>query len=307
VSTLQETRARFEAALDTLILDIRQDHNILAAILCGSLSHDEVWDKSDIDLVLVSIDGVTAKDFALISDDINVHTNVMTRSAFKQRIDSTLRNSFGHSLFAKAKLIFTSDPSIEQLFAELHSIGERDTHVQQMQSLQGVLASLYKAKKWFEIKNDLDYTALFILFAANNLAQMEVGSHGKLVAREVLPDALELNPALFNKIYSELLNKKKTRKAVGEAIAAIDDYIEARQKATCQPILDYLMEAGEPRSMTEINHYFHRNYNLESVILICEWLSDCGVIDKMSTPRKLTNKSRQDIEELAFFYINPDF
>jgi hypothetical protein len=32
------------------------DRSIVAAILCGSLSHDTVWAKSDIDLVLVTID-----------------------------------------------------------------------------------------------------------------------------------------------------------------------------------------------------------------------------------------------------------
>ena len=35
---------------------VQQDRSILAAILCGSLSHDTVWAKSDIDLVLVTID-----------------------------------------------------------------------------------------------------------------------------------------------------------------------------------------------------------------------------------------------------------
>ena len=48
-------RQRFEAALDALVEEIREDNHILAAILCGSLSHDEVWDKSDIGLVLVCV------------------------------------------------------------------------------------------------------------------------------------------------------------------------------------------------------------------------------------------------------------
>ena len=45
--------------------------------------------------------------------------------------------------------------------------------------------------------------------------------------------------------------------------------------------------------------------NIDSVVILCEWLSDQGVIDKLSTPVKLTNKSRQSIDELAFFYLPP--
>jgi predicted nucleotidyltransferase len=46
----------FTAALDALVKDIKRDRAILAVVLCGSLSHDTVWAKSDIDLVLVTID-----------------------------------------------------------------------------------------------------------------------------------------------------------------------------------------------------------------------------------------------------------
>ncbi len=50
-------RRRFQAALDTLLEQVRDDRHILAAVLCGSLSHDQVYERSDIDLVLVCADG----------------------------------------------------------------------------------------------------------------------------------------------------------------------------------------------------------------------------------------------------------
>ena len=58
---------RFADALDALVAGIKKDRSILAAILCGSLSHDTVWDKSDIDLLLITADDKNAKgsDIAL--------------------------------------------------------------------------------------------------------------------------------------------------------------------------------------------------------------------------------------------------
>ena len=47
---------QFTVALEALVEQIKGDRSVLAAILCGSLSHDTVWAKSDIDLVLVTID-----------------------------------------------------------------------------------------------------------------------------------------------------------------------------------------------------------------------------------------------------------
>lgn len=64
---------------------MKKDRSILAAILCGSLSHDTVWAKSDIDLVLVTIDDrqVTPSDVALSADAVNVHAILVPRTELR--------------------------------------------------------------------------------------------------------------------------------------------------------------------------------------------------------------------------------
>ena len=52
----QAIHQRFSAALDALIERVKADRSILAVMLCGSLSHDVVWEKSDIDLIFVTVD-----------------------------------------------------------------------------------------------------------------------------------------------------------------------------------------------------------------------------------------------------------
>ena len=52
--TRSNVAARFNAALEALIEEVKQDRSVLAAILCGSLSHDTVWEKSDIDMLFVT-------------------------------------------------------------------------------------------------------------------------------------------------------------------------------------------------------------------------------------------------------------
>src|ERR1051325_2697535 len=64
----------FTRALDALVEQIKGDRSILAAILCGSLSYDTVWARSDIDLVLVAIDDkkLQLADLSLYSDGVNI-------------------------------------------------------------------------------------------------------------------------------------------------------------------------------------------------------------------------------------------
>jgi hypothetical protein len=296
---------RFREALEALVAQVKEDRSVLAAILCGSLSHDKVWAKSDIDLVLVTIDDkkVEAGDLALYADGVNVHACLMPRAQFRKMAEVSIRNSFMHSLLAKGRLLFTHDETITDLCARMRAIGERDTQVQLLRAATHALGPLYKARKWLLTRGDLDYTALWILYAATPLAQIEVIGRRLLADREVIPQAMTLNPGFFKRVYADLLNGKKTRKNVQEALEAADQYLAERAATLFAPVIEHLREVGEARSSTEIEGFFQRNFDVSGVTAACEYLADQGLIGKASTPVQLTRKSNIEVQELAFFYL----
>jgi len=298
---------KFSAALDRLIEQVKLDRSILAAILCGSLSHDTVWAGSDIDLVLVTIDdktfGKEADGLSLYADEVNVHAFMMPRANFRKTVEGTLRNSFMHSLLAKGRLLYTHDPTIEDLCRKLQGIGERDTRLQLLRAATAALGPLYKAHKWFVTRRDLDYTALWILYAATPLAQIEVIGRRLLADREVIPQAMKLNPEFFRIVYTDILNGKKTAKSIQAALDAMDTYIAERVDTLFEPVLEHLREVGEARSTSEIENYFERNLGIAGVTTACEYLADRGIIGKASTAAKLTKRSNIEVQELAFVYL----
>lgn len=296
---------QFHAALDALVAQIKEDRTILAAILCGSLSYDAVWAKSDVDLVLVTLDDKQANPdgLALFADGVNVHTLLLSRTAFRQIVEGALSNSFMHSFLAKGRLLYAQDPTIVGLCERLREIGARDSQVQLLRAATNVLPPLYKAHKFFLTRGDLDYTALWILATATPLAQVEVFTAHRLADREVIPQALQLNPAFFKMIYSDLLNARKTKKAVQGALDAIDAYVAERAPVLFAPVLDHLRDAGEARSCTEIEDHFKRHFNVEGVTTACEYLADQQLVGKAATPVRLTKKSNVAVQELAFFYL----
>ena len=136
------TQQKFSAALDSLIDKVKLDRSILAAILCGSLSHDMVWAKSDIDLLLVTIDDKkTGKDsLSLYADGINVHACLLPRSEFRRTVEGAIRNSFLHSLLAKGRLLYTHDETITALCEQLQTIGTRDIQWQLLSAAASAVA-----------------------------------------------------------------------------------------------------------------------------------------------------------------------
>lgn len=303
---LSTTVHKFETALAALIDQVKRDRSVLAAILCGSLSHDTVWDKSDIDLVLVTKDENKAKGsgLALYADGLNVHAMLMPRTEFRKVVEGSAPSSFQHSFLAKGRLLYTHDETIAGLCERLRVLGERDIQAQILNAAAIALPAIYKAHKWFLTRGDLEYTALWILYAATPLARIETLNAHLLADREVILQAMKLNPTFFKVIYIDLLNTKKTVKIIQAALAAVDGYVSERAPELFAPVIDYLRDVGEARSVTEIDDHFKRNFGISSVDGVCEYLADQGLIGKASLPVRLTKNSNVEVQELSFFFIS---
>ena len=297
---------KFSDALDELVAQVKEDRSVLAAILCGSLSHDTVWEKSDIDLALVTFDDKTTEKahVSLDAGGVNVHAFLMPRAEFRKTVEGSVRNSFTHSLLAKGRLLYTHDETIAALCGRLHEIGDRDTQLQLLVAATQALGTIDKAHKWLVTRGDLDYAALWILYAATPLARIEVMGARLLADREVIPQAIKLNPELFKTIYSDLLNAKKTRKSLQSALDAVDRYMADRAEVLFRPVIEHLREVAEVRSATEIEAHFKRTMNVEGVTVACEYLADRGIIARASIAAHLTRKSNVMVQELAFVCLS---
>lgn len=304
---MTSTRNLYEEALESLVARLKGDRTIIAAILFGSLAYDEVWDKSDIDLYLVSEDDKHAPrgGFCLLENGINIHAQVMTRSKFKSSLEGDLQGSFFHSSFSRSRLLFSKDESIDAYYRNVDHVGARDREMQLLRSASWLLPGLAKAEKWFWVKKDLEYSFVWILSCVDRLAAIEVISNGEVPGREVIQQALRHNPSFFNAIYTDLIHGPKTEETIHRALDQINQYLDERMDLLFKPILDYLAEAGGTRSTSELDVYFTK-IQAGGLSTAYEWLADKGVIQKVPVPLRLGEKSRVAVNEAAYYYDGGD-
>jgi len=299
----ESIRARYQAALETFVAKVKQDSYIIAAILGGSLSHDQVWEKSDIDILLVGrSEKVRERSYYLLEDGINIHAWLLSRSRFKEQIERALQSSFFHSYFSKSTLLFSTDETISEYYQNIQHLGARDRELQLLRAGTWVLPILAKAEKWLYVKNDPAYSFLWLMYMVGGLATVEVLMHSEITGREVVQQAMKHNPTFFSAIYFDLIAQPVDAAAVERALRMVDDYLDERLYTLFQPILDYLGAAGGPRSATELDRYFEKKVQSETLGAAYEWLADKGAIQKISTPLRLTEKSRVAVEEAAYYY-----
>lgn len=296
---------QYYEAVDSLVEKVQEDPNVLAAIVAGSFSHAQVWEKSDLDVELIGSDGIrpTKSFFSLVENGINIHANLTPRNSFKKTIEGAQQGSFMHSYFSHSKLLFSRDQSITDWYdrnASRDSIGGRDKQLQLINVIDDIIPSLIYAEKQFYVNNDLIVSFLTILHVVEGLARIEVLLNNEIPAREVIQPALRYNPEFFDQVYTSLINCEKTEKVIQDALEAINAYIDEHQ-FIFQPILDYLEEQAGPRSNSEMNAHFHHRFRHASVDIICQWLAWKGIINQVSVPIKLTVKSQISVEEPAYY------
>jgi RNA polymerase sigma factor (sigma-70 family) len=300
-----ETVALFTAALDSFVAKVKQDRYVIAAILYGSLSHDTVWRKSDIDVVLICRDEPPVKQLCLVENGIDVHAELYPRSKFKQALERSLHGSVTHSSFALSTLLFTRDDTIRAYYQDVQRIGSRDRQLRLLGTAGAALYTLAKAEKWLLTRGDVAYSFLWIMYTIQYLATIEVLLHGELTTREVIPQARELNPAFFDQVYVDLVQRPKDEPTIRRALALVTAYLTEKVDVLFGPVLDYLRDEGGIRTTTELNSYFSPQAQTENLSFAYEWLADQGIIQKVPSPVRLTPKSPVVVDEAAYYYDGP--
>lgn len=301
-SPSQETRERYQKALSSLVEKLEKDRTVVAAILFGSLSYDEVWKNSDIDLWLIMEDGQKEGNVTLCEYDVNIHAQRIPRSRFKRSIEGELAGGWLDFSFSTSTLLFTKDDSVTQWYSTIDRIGARDQALQLMRHASYLIPSLNKAEKYFYLKEDYEYSFLWLMYVVRELASVEVILHNEAPAREVIHQALKHNPQFFTAVYTDFVNQSKTRETVGGVLGQVNGYLEEKTDRLFRPLLDYLTECAEVRSLSEIDDYFRKKIQGGGLEEACEWLVRQDIIEKLSSPIHLTEKSRIKVEEPAYYY-----
>ncbi|MFC4811369.1 hypothetical protein [Paenibacillus sp. GCM10023250] len=301
--------ARYAEALDAFVRKVRQDDQVIAAILLGSLSYDQVWEKSDIDMKLIVHEQKLNRSFMCFTENgIAINTSIQTRDEFKRWVEKSVSASFEHSYLLRGKLLFAKDRSLEAVFANIRHVGERDRQHRLLQLGCFALGGLAKAEKWLYVKEDELYSAFWMIKMIDTLAQIEVVRHGEVPMREAVQQASALNPAFFREIYAGLVGGSVDKAKARAALDRIAAFVEEREGELFRPVLDYLKQERDVRTLSEMADKLGTVVRLDAgtLELACGWLAGRGYLAPFPAEAKATPKSRVRLEEPAYMLEDAD-
>ena len=307
----KEIRKKYDDALNGFIEQVKEDKSITAALLFGSLVNGVVWEKSDIDLVLITNDPKTPiKDYWLMDEDIKIQVTVFTRNQFIRYQQKSLQDSNLHHVLTTSKVLFSNDPSLNEFIESMKNIGKRDFELGLLQIVSMVIGDLEKAEKYLFVIDDVIQSYLFITRLLDNLAKTIVMLNNEIPGREAVEQAMQYEPELFQTIYSDVILEKTNKEKLEKILTKIRQYLEKNTRDIFNPIIDYLKKESTFRSVTDIAR--HLNDRLETRwwqiagVGIGDWLVEQGLFEKIPCPVRLTLRSIKEVQEIGYYYIGDE-
>ncbi|WP_150267001.1 nucleotidyltransferase [Paenibacillus tepidiphilus] len=294
----RELQARYHAAVEDFVDKVRDDPNVIAVIICGSLAYDQVWDKSDIDMALIVRDQpLKLHYFRLIEDGITINAELFTRSGFKRGTERLIGGSLPQSYFAKGRIVYSADDSLYEYFEEFKQLGGRDISLTLLTLACELVDLCHKCQKWMILRKDLMYAQYYLLKAADLIAAMELCASGEPPIRESVLKVLEQDPELLAPYYQQPMSGRLGEVEIREAIQRMEETLDRHMDLMKWPVLEFMSDQ-EVKTVT----HFLKHFQLP-IAGILEYMADKGIIEKVSQPLGITPKSRPAVQEMAFLYI----
>ncbi len=297
----EELKKRFNGAVDSFVSKVREDPNIIAVIVCGSVAYDMVWEKSDIDMTIVVRDqNLKNTSYSIIEDGILINCSIVPRSSFRRYLERSLGGSFEQAYFSKGKIVYTTDDSLYEFYEDIRTMGSDDIALA-MFYMGCELVSIYdKCQKWLYAREDTLYTQYYVLKAAEIIANMELCTAGIPTSREAIQKAAALNPDLIRVFYDEPMSRYLTKEELEAAMDKMDKYLESKLEVIKKPVLQF-MNDNEIKTSTLIAKHFHAESHFAHNMF--DYLVDKGIIEMVSQTIRLTPKSRPAVEEQGYLLI----
>lgn len=299
---------RYHCALDKFIEKVKNDSNIIAAVSYGSVVYGDLWEKSDIDIWLISKENSKKvyKQYSLVEDDIDFQVELYSRNYFIELVDSHQNQNFFRNVINQSKLLFSTDETIERLFNQDKLLGDRDKEENLLKAAIYAIISIKKAEKVLRVEEGAVIGFHFVQKLVWNIACIEVALNNEFRGKEAVIQALNLNPDFFNDTYINLIKNEITILSLADILEKCKEYIEEKKNILFAPIVRWMKEEGEVRGASKINEYLKMKYNIindgNELTDTYNWLTERDILIKTSESIKLTDKSKVIFEEAAYYY-----
>lgn len=284
----------YEGVLNKLI----NNSQVIAVIVYGSMVTGDIWEKSDIDLLVISKEKGKADHIYSKALNIPIHIYYISKDNFIDSIKNILKGGSFHKAFFSGKLVYCTDSEIEDIHMSTKFYNDREKELRNIEILSNLLNSLHYTNKYYYTRK-IETAYQWSMEVLINYARLIMNMEGHITDKDILSFAVTVNydvEFLFNKIIQDIsLNKK-----IQDIMDTVESFVDVNITSISTLIIEILKRSKHSMTIEELKNSEELRTINADISYILYKLSSKGII-KEGQKYYMTASKENLINEVVYY------
>lgn len=288
----------YQNAYEAVVTQLRENSQIVAIVVYGSMVSGDIWEESDIDfLVITKEKGKFENIYAKISR-IPIHINYLSKDEFINSYNRMLKGGTFHKAFFTGKMVYCSDKDIEEIHVSSRFYSDRDRYARNIEILCNVINAVHYTKKYL-CTGKIETAYQWSIDILTSYARLVVGLEGHITDKDILSFAVNVNPKVEH-LFKIVESQAKTKEKINEILKNIENFLESNIAAITSPIVEFLKASSFPCSAEDIKNSRDFKQIEADITLLLDRMSRADII-KEGSRKYMTYGDEALIDEITYF------
>ncbi|HBC96927.1 MAG TPA: nucleotidyltransferase [Clostridium sp.] len=267
---MEKTILQYQKAFNVVVKRLKSNDSVLAVMVFGSMITGDLWDESDIDLLIICRNNMdNVKNLYTEEEDVPIHVKLMSKNNFLQLPKQDLKRGFIHRIISSSKLIFSKDLDITSKYDVRRYYPDLDRERWNMVYLGDLFKSMSICKKY--LQNDGIYTSyIAAVRSIEEFSKLYINSSGHMVSKDTMTMAMNLNDdfkvCVDNLFFS---NIEEIKKSIEDTMNYLKKNIDKNIQNVTNILLNYMRKKDCFLSSEDIKKdemFYNYNINMEEIL-----------------------------------------
>ncbi|MEG0295568.1 MAG: nucleotidyltransferase domain-containing protein [Clostridium sp.] len=267
----------YQREFNKLTSKLKNDKNIVACFVFGSMVNGDIWQGSDIDMIVVSKEGeVGIRDVYATEGIVPIHAKFISYNEFMRAgkgFATQLKNS---------RMIFCNEDSVSFLYHDLRYNFNQDSEINRLIYLGNLLKDKSVCEKYL-YNGGLSTSYEVLIRVINNLAKLFLNLNGYIVSKDAINMASTFNDE-FKNIIHEAFNSEINDETIIKVLNYIDTFINNNIENSSKYLIEYLREEDTFLSAYEIKESINFQKHQIRIEPILNKLAELDLVKKQYKP-----------------------
>lgn len=290
----------YQEAYDIALNKFKNNSQVIAIIVYGSIISGDIWEKSDIDFHVITKEEKKMESIHCKIMEVPIHINYISKEIFVDSYNNMLKGGTFHKAFFMGKLVYCIDDTIKQIHSSTRYYSDRDKRIRNIEILCNLLNSMHYAKKYMTTgKHETAFQ--WCVEVLKNYARILMNNNGHITDNDVLSFAVNMSTNVEN-IFVTLNDDKPILGRLNYIIEATEKFISQNAETISEPVIQYLRNSRKPCSASDIQGSEDFKQVDADMNILLETLSSIGIIKEKS--RKYITKGNEYLIDEIVYYAN---